>query len=132
MKPVDQSRTVGLPAHTCAYHREGHCLYQEHLNPGYAEHFRCVEVRRIDARFDEFVDRAEAFALSPEQVGSIWNKRFGQLQQDACRCDEFVRAPAGGARLGLVPCARLFGDVCLLRTPVCEGRCRYYSHESPD
>ena len=120
-----------LPGTGCRYYNRGRCLYEERLNPGYHEAWRCRVLTAWERAFDDFVDRAEAFDLGQDRAADLWRLRMRRLGPDGC--EAFV--PAGQrAPVSVVPCAHAQEDLCLLALPECGGRCRRYEPEpqTPD
>lgn len=117
-----------LPGDGCRYFACGHCLYEERINPGLRREFFCTVMVFLEDRFDAFVIRAEAFGLSSEEAGRIWEQRWaGQLNAD-WDCADFVPLPEEVEGVG---CRNLVEGVCLLRLPSCSGRCRRFEGNVP-
>lgn len=110
-----------LPTVACEFYLQGHCLYEERLNPGLHQAWRCVVWRQWEEAFDSFLTRAEAFRLAEDTAGRIWEKRCAQLVAAARACPDFV--PGGADPVG---CALGRDLVCLRRLPGCAGRCTHY------
>lgn len=122
------------PGNACAFYVAGVCFYPEAVNPGYDPAYRCRRLLRLTERWDDFIDRAEAFGLSEEMAGRIWNAReHGQLYSRK-RCPAawplvsseppaLLPPDEEGEALG---CAHLWQGTCLLTLPRCEGVCMRY------
>ncbi|GAB7022953.1 hypothetical protein [Desulfovibrio brasiliensis] len=111
-----------MPAGTCRHYVKGRCLYEELLNPGYQQDWRCVVMLRWEEAFDEFLHRAEAFGVEHDRVARLWEARFKRLAGDRPKCERFRPAPDVDP-----PCCLHHHEaLCLLGLPECEGRCRHY------
>jgi hypothetical protein len=117
-----------MPADDCRHHCRGRCLYEERLNPGYQRNWRCGVMMQWEAAFDDFLHRAEAFSVGPEQVGKLWKTRFERLVGHKPDCPKF-QADASG-----VPpfCRHHHDALCLLGLERCEGRCRRFAPMKED
>ena len=111
-----------LPGHGCRHHISGRCLYQEHLNPGYATAWRCRVLLHWEAAFDDFLARAEAFDVAQHAVPDLWNRKFERMARDAFDCADYVYSPDAD-----VPaCAHVTDGLCREELPPCQGRCRHF------
>lgn len=117
-----------LPGCGCRHFSGGRCLYQEHLNPGYVQEWRCRIASRWEAAFDAFLERAECFNVSQEAVAELWRKRFNRMAGDVLQCEEYAFQHSGG----VIDCVHVQKDVCVLLLPICQGRCRHYSLNKRD
>lgn len=116
------SKVKRLPGSCCFYFRKGRCLYDEMLNPGYQERFRCRVLRQWEDAYDEFLDRAEAFHLDEAQSSRIWAVRLEKMSDLASQCPLYEARESFGEFV----CAKAFGFLCLDEFPVCEGRCQRF------
>ncbi|EGJ51297.1 hypothetical protein Desaf_2995 [Desulfocurvibacter africanus subsp. africanus str. Walvis Bay] len=123
-KRMDRNRAIisRMPGRECAYYAQGHCIYEERLNPGFQTGFRCVVLTRWEDEYDQFLDQAEVFQLDDETAGRIWDKRFRKLAEGPLQCQEFT----SGGDVAVVNCIHLLDDVCVLRLPACQGMCRRF------
>lgn len=128
MSPDERAKIVRLPAAGCRSLFQGRCLYEEQLNPGLSTAWRCQVLRRWEAVYDEFLDRAENFGLAEASVPELWRRRFERLAEESVACPDYSQAPGGD----MPECLHLFADLCLLRLPVCEGKCRNYRLHGKD
>ncbi|QJB57853.1 hypothetical protein [Pseudodesulfovibrio sp. zrk46] len=110
-----------LPGDGCRHHINKRCLYDEHLNPGYAEGFRCRVLLRWEIAFDEFLERADAFNIEQDAVPDLWGRKFERMARQAFDCEKYEFA--GGEAPA---CAQVYDGLCLLALPQCEGRCRHF------
>lgn len=111
-----------FPGTACLYFEEGRCLFEERLNPGYEERWRCTEMARWEKEYDRFMEQAEAFNLDERMASIIWTKRFAKLAGGRKLCECF--APGGDNEL--LNCAFLHEDICLRELPACTGVCRLF------
>lgn len=111
-----------LPGQGCRHHAGGHCLYEERLNPGYAQHWRCRVLARWEAAFDDFLGRAEVFGVEQSAVPDLWERQFERLAREAFDCEQYVYSHGEDAPA----CLHAVDGVCRLALPVCEGRCRHH------
>lgn len=122
------TRLLRLPAADCRHHAMGRCLYEEALNPGYHTAYRCVALLELHGLYDSFLVQADAFGLSENRAAGIWRKRF----LEHCRQDTGCQDHEPGGMNAFPDCAHCLGDVCALRLPPCDGRCRHYSPQPRD
>lgn len=111
-----------LPGDDCYHFFAGRCLYEERLNPGYRQSYRCQVLARWETAYDDFLTRAEAMGIEQEQVPDLWERQFQRMVRDTFHCQTHVynhdhRPPACGHELD---------GLCILGLPKCEGRCRHY------
>lgn len=111
-----------LPALGCRSYFQGRCLYEEQLNPGLNTAWRCSVQARWEVVYDEFLNRAENFALDEAEFARLWQARFERLAQEPIACPDFDLAVVET----LPECRHLFADICLLQLPVCTGHCVNY------
>lgn len=132
-----------LPGHACRFYILGACFYPEAARPGYEPAYRCKHLVRLMERWDDFLDRAEAFGLSEETAGRIWNARskgffFSHKDCPAGRASpSLIRddAPLTDGEEETSCCTYLRQGACLLALPRCEGICARYrrpEQEDPD
>ena len=112
-----------MPADGCRFRVNDRCLYEELINPGLRGEFACTVLAALEGSFDEFVTRGEIMGLSSEKAGLIWQERMAKALNIGWDCANFtvLRDDAGD-----VWCGHFFEGVCLLRMPVCPGRCRRF------
>lgn len=113
-----------LPGRGCRFWAGGRCLYEELLNPGLHAGFACTALRFLEESFDAFVVRGESLGLSSDEAGRIWERRMDAALNIGFDCANFISLPDGA---GEMPCAHFLDGVCLLRLPVCPGRCRRFA-----
>jgi len=128
MSPDRKAKIVRLPGTGCRSLYQGRCLYEEQLNPGLATNTRCGVLRRWEAAYEEFLDRAESFGLTESSVPDLWRRRFERLAGIEVDCPDYVPAPGGD----MPECRHLFADLCLLRLPECPGTCRNFRPQGKD
>jgi len=117
-----------LPGNGCRHHTIQHCLYQEHLNPGYATKWRCRVLLRWETAFDEFLERAESLNVAQDAVPDLWGRKFERLARQAFDCEEYVFCQSGEAPA----CMHALDGLCRVALPACEGRCRHYELENDE
>ena len=129
--------TIPFPGHACRFYIQGACFYEEALRPGSAPEFRCGPLLRLIERWDDFIDRAEAFGLSEEAAGRIWNaRREGEpplwnqclsVQTPTPAVRDSRRADESYASEESFACPHLKSGCCLLALPRCNGVCERHS-----
>ncbi|MEF2144449.1 MAG: hypothetical protein V3573_03305 [Desulfovibrionaceae bacterium] len=111
-----------MPGGSCRFFAAGRCLYDERLNPGYDESLQCRYFLLWEKEFDEFLDRAENFALGQGQAAELWERRFERLGKGETACKDYCYREDGGEQR----CLNGYKHFCLLALPKCTGRCRHY------
>lgn len=122
--------SISLPARACRYYAKGVCIYAESMNPGFEASFCCTLMAALMRDWDDFLDRAEAFSLSEEQVRQIWGTLAGKKLSKPAHCPHKGRATGTQSLTAsgdFVNCPYLSGSACLLSLPRCEGRCEHFS-----
>lgn len=117
-----------LPGTTCRFFISGRCQYEEQLNPGYTQSWRCQVTARWETAFDEFLTRAEEFGVEEDAVPDLWSAQFQRMARDVFHCKRYVfdhGAPAPS-------CRNHAAGVCIMDLPKCPGRCRHFRPESDD
>lgn len=124
-----------LPSgHACVFYIQGVCFHPEAARPGFDPAWRCVRLTQLLERWDDFLDRAEAFGLAEETAARIWSARMNGFVLRRKDCPSPARFSAAGApppgvedaegeALG---CPHLWRGVCLLALPECRGACERY------
>ena len=111
-----------LPGNGCRHFERERCLYEEHLNPGYDEGYRCRVLAHWESAYDDFLARAENFRLDPTAASGLWERQFERLARKTFGCGEYeFRADAEAPA-----CRHVCHGLCCLRLPPCEGRCRHF------
>ena len=120
------------PGHACVFYIQGVCVHPEAARPGCDPAYRCVRLAQLLERWDDFIDRAEAFGLSEETAARIWSARmngFVLRRKDcpfAARFSAVVDASPADAEGAVLGCPHLWQGACLLTLPGCEGVCAQY------
>lgn len=127
MSERSAARITRLPGTSCRHFALGRCLYEEALNPGYHEAWRCSVLRRWEAVYDEFLDRAERFDLEETNLPELWRRRFNTPGEGEPDCPSYEP----GLIRDMPECRHLFADLCLLELPECHGQCRNYRLREP-
>ncbi len=117
-----------LPGEGCRHHTSGYCLYEEHLNPGYENRWRCRVLLHWEAAFDDFLLRAEVFGVAQNAVQDLWNRKFERLARKAFACDQYTFCHEAE----IPGCLHVFDGLCRISLPVCEGRCRHFQINESD
>jgi hypothetical protein len=110
--------SLAFPGAACRYHRLGACLYSEAANPGLAKKHACARMTALTREWDDFLDRADGFALSEPDAARIWNAREHAALSASSLC------PHGQA--DLADCPYYCQCACLLNMPRCHGICERY------
>lgn len=116
------ARLTRLSGEGCPHCLGGRCLYEEHLNPGLCQDYRCAVVRRLCRAFDDFVLRADNFNLSDEQAEALWQVWFPATLAKEGNCQDYLP----GGTTSFPDCVYAAGDLCLQAFPLCPGRCPRY------
>ncbi|MCJ2163699.1 MULTISPECIES: hypothetical protein [unclassified Pseudodesulfovibrio] len=121
-------RITRLPGDGCRYCLNGRCLYEEQLNPGYTQSWRCQVTARWESAYDDFLSRADCFGVEESAVPDIWARQFQRMARDVFHCQRYLydhgaQAPA---------CLNHLHGVCIVALPKCEGRCRHYLAETDE
>lgn len=114
-----------LPGQGCQHHAGGRCFYEERLNPGYTQGWRCRVLLRWESAFDEFLARAETFGVEQEAVPDLWERQFERMARDVFKCEQYSYCNGSQAPA----CIHDADGVCKMELPRCEGRCRHYKIE---
>lgn len=124
-----------LPGRACSFYILGSCFYPEAARPGYDPAYRCGPLLRLMERWDDFLDRAEAFGLSEGTAGRIWSARASAFLYSRKDCPSVRRTPLPPEKNSALPadeegeilgCPHLRQGACLLTLPRCEGICMHY------
>lgn len=122
---MSMNNILRLPGVACRHYFGNHCLYEERLNPGYHESFRCTVLQGWEEAFEAFVDRAEAFGLEPSDASLFWRRRLDALLSGSRDCSDFLATDGDGPG-----CVHFLGGLCVLRLPACAGRCSRFAPEA--
>jgi hypothetical protein len=108
-------------------------MYEERLNPGLREEWRCTVLTDMIREHDKLLDQAERFSLDRKEALAIWGRRLGELTNRLGRCPDYVPPPvpdaaeAGGYDgADGVPCAHAREWLCAKALPVCAGVCERF------
>lgn len=116
----ESSGASGGSSPACVHCRQGRCLYDESVNPGLDETRHCVHVRELTGKWDDFLDRAEAFNLEEDLALRIWQGRE-HAPASACPHGHGEFSHAGG-----LACGFLHFSLCLLALPPCLTPCKRF------
>lgn len=135
------AKVTRLPGLYCRFRLAGRCAYDEMLNPGLHDAWRCPEEQRLLRYYDGFVDRVDAFDLTPEEVADIWARRMRRFPPIGTLCTGYMPHDAPPALEDddvddtaedddiediMIDCVRFRDGICLLLLPACEGMCERY------
>lgn len=115
------SKLSKLPGVGCKYYIQGKCIYEEFLNPGYEDIWRCSILLSIESEYDKLLKQAENFKLDDKIVAGILDCRISSHSSNSQSCQ--------GHDSPYPECSALHGDICLLALPECDGVCSHYSPE---
>ena len=117
-----------LPGDGCTYYVRGRCLYEERLNPGYTQSWRCQVLKKWESKFDDFLARAEFFGVEQKAVPDLWDRQFQRMARDVFHCQMYTYEP------GVEPpgCRNQLDAICIHGLPKCYGRCRHYEIAIPE
>jgi hypothetical protein len=121
------TKVLKMPGVGCRYFIREHCCYEERLNPGLHEDWKCEVLLRLDDRFETLIERDDS-ELTLEQAGRIWRGWCDAELSGAWSCPDYEYVSGDD---GEECCAHLFEDICILRLPVCPGRCSRFVCVSP-
>lgn len=116
-----------LPGLGCQYYIDGRCLYEEMLNPGYTQRWRCQVLLKWGSAFDDFLERAESFGIEQDAVPELWERQFERMAREAFHCEQY--SYFHGSDIPSCHHHALDG-LCRLALPDCGGRCRQYKVET--
>lgn len=111
-----------LPGTGCRFYERGRCLYEERLNPGYHEEWRCAVLVRWEGVYEDFLRQAEAFGLTDAAASALWQRRFERLAAAPPECPRFQPGPTDE----LPGCALSTEGLCVLALPECAGQCQHF------
>ena len=111
-----------LPGAECRFFIRGRCLYEERLNPGYTQSWRCQVTARWESAYDDFLSRAERFGVEEAAAGDLWSAQFQRMARDVFHCRRYVYAHD----LSAPSCRNHDAGVCTMDLPRCAGRCRHF------
>lgn len=109
-----------MPGVGCQFFRQGHCVYGEYENPGLAADALCQVLCRLERRFDCLLDRWDQAGVGLEAAARIWQSWVGRAV--VWDCPDYVVDPQELTDV----CIFFMQGLCLLRFPLCSGRCRHY------
>lgn len=78
----------------CRFWLEGRCAYEELLNPGLHDAWRCTEEQRIMKLYDRFMEQADGFSLDTDTAVHLWEQRLGKEPPLGALCSQYC----GGAK----------------------------------
>jgi len=117
------SKIISLHLDQCLYHFHGVCMYEEYLNPGYHQGFKCEVFLKWQEEYDQLLERAEIFSSPLEIVEQVWAKGEAKRLRQARACPFWQE---GENQF----CAHLFDDCCLLKFPKCINYCQHFTRRT--
>ncbi len=122
---------ASMPGVRCRFHVQGRCLYEERLNPGLNESWRCRVLAAWEEEYERFLTQAETFNLDIGAGAGVWSSRFRKMLRARRPCPNFEAAPCLACPQGAViededaavACVHVLGGLCLLALPACPGLC---------
>ena len=105
------------------YYRGGRCVYEEKLNPGYHDDWRCAVLVRWEQEYDTVIRQAEAFNMEGAMAANLWERKATTLMyKGSAECSSRVSDYSGD----MPGCVNFYSGNCLLTMPECGGRCTLY------
>lgn len=82
----------------CCYWLEGRCAYEEMLNPGLHDSWRCTEEQRMLQLYDRFMEQIDGFSIDAPTAVNLWEQRLGKEPAMGSQCASFGAReyPCGG------------------------------------
>lgn len=60
----------------CCFWLEGRCAYEEILNPGLHDSWRCTEEQRMLQLYDRFMEQIDGFSIDAATAVQLWDQRM--------------------------------------------------------
>lgn len=127
---------LSFPGHSCRFYASGRCLYEERMNPGLEQRWRCRVLHAWAEAYDQLLDQAEVFSLEDEMAMAIWRKRMVELAPPGQWCADYIYAPDQDPpfaplnvswnpyqEMVTVECLHGVEDMCVNALPICHGVC---------
>ncbi|MFO7818203.1 MAG: hypothetical protein R6V39_11080 [Desulfovibrionales bacterium] len=109
-----------LPGNNCIHYVCGHCVYWEVLNPGYHCEWKCAVLSSLLESYDHLLRQADKFDLNRDQIKQIWKNRLTD-GLPLWNCPQYMPDKGNDDE-----CIYLLHTHCILKMPVCSGRCRFF------
>ena len=81
-----KAKILPWPGDGCIHFYGGRCLYDERMNPGLREEWRCTVLTGMLHEYDLFVASADAFELDDAVAATIWRRRMVERMASLERC----------------------------------------------
>ncbi|MFI3271407.1 MAG: hypothetical protein R3Y11_04770 [Pseudomonadota bacterium] len=84
----------------CCFWLEGRCAYEEMLNPGLHDSWRCTEEQRMMQLYDRFMEQIDGFSIDAPTAVQLWEQRLAKEPSVGSLCTSFEEReyPCGGCR----------------------------------
>lgn len=127
-----------MPGVNCAFFLQGRCLYEERVNPGLRDSWRCRVLVALEQEYDRFLDQAEHFNLDLRTAMNIWERRAEEIVGWKPPCDAYAcRGPEvqvdgenGRPEDAVLDCVHYWLGLCLPELPACAGVCPLFAPRS--
>ncbi len=116
------ARVTKMPGRMCRFYKNGKCLYEEKLNPGYNRQWRCTVLKGLEGEYDKLLRQADNFHLDEHAFSEFWEQRIEEYLKSAVVCRKMVPHDEEG----LPFCAALHKEICLFEQPECGGVCNHF------
>lgn len=125
-----------FPGTNCSYFNQGACLFDEFMNPGLHEQWRCKVLVHWESAYDSFLSQADVFSLELGMASKIWEGRLKELMKSAAPCKDYTpwyrtQLEAGAENEEFdedsVACVYSWVGLCVMRLPRCNGVCERYT-----
>ncbi|WP_320008726.1 hypothetical protein [Maridesulfovibrio sp.] len=116
------AKVTKLPGHMCRFYKNGRCLYEEMLNPGYNREWRCLVLRELEGEYDRLLLQADNFHLEEQAFRDLWERRMEEYLKSTVVCRKMVPSDEEG----LPFCGALHEEICLFEQVKCEGVCNLF------
>ncbi len=82
----------------CCFWLEGRCAYEEMLNPGLHDSWRCTEEQRMMNLYDRFMEQIDGFSVDGPTAVQLWDQRLAKEPALGSLCSSFEAReyPCGG------------------------------------
>lgn len=79
-----------MPGCRCQFYINGKCLYEEMLNPGYNNDWRCRIIKELEKEYDRLLHQAEAFKLDEKTFSDLWEQRMEEHLKSTVVCRKMI------------------------------------------
>ncbi|TIH18559.1 hypothetical protein D0S45_04905 [Marinifilum sp. JC120] len=113
------AKVTKMPGRMCRFYKNGRCLFEEKLNPGYNRQYRCRVMIDLEGEYDKLLLQAENFNLDAKAFGDLWEQRIEEHLKFTVVCRNMVPCEEEDGSF----CSAIHDRVCLFELPECEGVC---------